>query len=527
MLHLVTLLETIVNIIKGQAYKLYLSVMLRRPGELYFKPINENHSLQNISSYYSQYSRPDGYCIPHKSRIAQVDHVVDVYKEIDNLQHYSNAKEYLENHLSLLWPYFTEGFMAALAVFVLVYFLLSRNTKTLKNNALSLIKPSKADVYTLDNTLYSANTLVNADDSMIDAKETNLSIDDESLTAVKHKKISENLFAFTNSNSKRRTILAPLDFNNNRSGISDVVLKFYDQQLEQTTFLDEEKRNEKLEQFLFEMLEIDENNKNFLLIDLAKIHKVDSKNTTYTKVIRDFESNDFESLNDIDISRFGEDLVLTYDFKALKLSLFAINILLNYTSKENKNILRKTLLKNLSLILKKFHKIAETYGDEELFNYFLVTIVNLYTGLFEESVHIIQLKNFMKTFIDIGCSSSIWNLRPKKCFFCCALIICGLRFKDIQENFDDLFPFNSIYDLKIKEEKKIKYKMFYLSICKILVLNYIGRNINSLEEIDNFVQTITSKFDSELLKDWPNVSGQLQEIQYILEYYGDLQLARH
>lgn len=526
MLHIITLFETIVNIIKGQAHKFYLSVMNKRPGELYFKPINENINLQNLSSYYSRYSRPDEYWIPPKSKIVQIHYVTDVNKERNNLQYYSNIKENLGNGLSFLLPYFTKGFLAAATVFVLVYFLLSRNIKTLKETVLSFIKPSKTDIYTMDNALYSGSTLVNADDSIYNANETHSSTETENLKTVKHKKLLENLLASTNSRSEQKPILTPLDFNTNKSGISDVVLKFYDQQLDQTKFLDEEKRNEKLEQFLFEMLEIDENNKNFLLIDLAKIHKIDSNNTTYTEIIKSFESGDFESLNNVDIYSFGKDLVLTYDFKTLKLTLFAINILLNYASKENKDLLRKALVKNLSLILKKFHKVAETYGDEELFNYFLVTIVNLYTGLFVESVHITQLKKCMRTFIDIGCSSSIWNRRPKKCFFCCALITCCLRFKDIQENFDELFPFHDIYDLKIKEEKKIKYNMFYLSLCKILVLNYIGRNINSLEEIDNFVQTLTSKFETELVKSWPSVNGQLQEIQYILEYYSDLKLAK-
>lgn len=528
MLHLIALFETIVHIIKDQAYKFYLSVMLKRPGEQYLPPISENLYVQNTSSYYSQYLRPHKYCIPEKVKIAQIHNVADVNKEIENLQYYSKIKENVENSLSFLMLYNTEGFIAATTVFILVYFLLSQNMKKLKETVLSLSKPLTTNIYAIDSAMYSGSTLVNADDSIKNVNEINLTTEDENLKTVKHHKLFKNLPVSIKQESKQDLILNPLDFNNtNKCGISDIVLKFYDQQLDQKKFLDEKKRNEKLEQFLFEMLKFDENNKNFLLIDLAKIYKLDSKNTTYTKIIKCFESNDLESLNDVDISSFGEDLVLTYDFKTLKLTLFAINVLLTYTSTEKRNLIKRTLVKNLSLILKKFHKVAETYGDEELFNYFLVTIVNLFTGLFEESVHITQLKKCIRTFVDIGCSSSIWNLRPKKCFFCCALIMCCLRFKNIQENFDELFPFQEICDQKIKEEKKMKYNMFYLSICKILILNYIGRNINSLEEIDRFVQTVTSKLDPILLKGWPNVNCQLQEIQYILEYYSDLKLAKY
>lgn len=515
------------NLLKNQSFKFYRSIMIRRPGEFFLKRIENYEKPTNASFHLSEYSRPQHYCIPQKTNHFLVPNIINKNKNTEYLLYYSRVSETFGNTLSVLSSYKSDVFAyIVLMSLLLLYFFLKYDTTKIRERVLSFNKPSEYKFYDIDSEVFSSRTLVNSKSDLSATNDSFISSNDDNVLTVKQHNLSELVInSMSPEPQEEKKPFLPLDFDiNKKFGISDTVQKFYNQQLEQKKFLNESQRNEKLENFLFDMLDFNDENKKFLVIDLTKTFKLSSKNTTYNEITKCFKSKDFEALDKVDISGFGEDLVLTNDLLSLKLTLFSINVLLNYTSSERSKIIKKALVSNLSLILKKFHKVAETYGDEELFNYFLITIINLYSELFDESVHVTQLKKCLKTLADISCSSSIWNLRPKKCFYCCAIMMCSLRFGSIQKYFDDLFPFEEIYNRDVKENVKIKTVLFYLSICQILMLNYIGRNINSVEDIDYFVQIITAKVDTDKLKDWPTINSHLQEIHYIQEYYSDLKL---
>lgn len=524
MFQLCSIFNDFIHIMKGQLYKFYASIMTRRKGEFYLQSISDYSKPTTLSSHFSEYSQPHHYCITEENNFFLIPNVVDQNSNIEYLLYYSKIKENLSNTLSFMCFYQTLRFVLTLFISLIIfYFFIKKVPNRLKQKILDFymtLKYKSCIVYSKNlsnDSLVKSNAISAVKERLPGTKETGLKI-------IKPTQLSESLQRpISFKINKKQILFSFLDFNlNTKFEVSKFLENFYDRQLDKTRFLNDSQRNKKLEIFLFEILDFNKKDKNFLVIDLAKDYKLGNINLAYIKVIMCFEAKNFKGLNQVDISGFGEELVLTSNSKDLKLILFSINVLLNHTSSDRNDAIKKILIKNLSLILKKFHKMAETHGDEELFNYFLITVMNLYSRLFGESIHIAQLKKCIKTLVDIGCSSNIWNLRQKKCFFCCAIMVCSLRFSNIQQNFNELFPLQNIYHQDTETNTQVRHIVFYLSICKLLILNYIGRNINSSKDIDSFIQLITSNFKTEKKTLSTTVKNQLQEINYIQEYYKNI-----
>ncbi|KAL6929640.1 hypothetical protein ACO0SA_001043 [Hanseniaspora valbyensis] len=287
--------------------------------------------------------------------------------------------------------------------------------------------------------------------------------------------------------------------------------------------LNEKERNTNLENFLLKALNIKKKDASFLNNYMNKTILLKKNKTLSQKILTAYQDKDsFEALLQLDPEdkiSLVDELLFTHNVDSIKSILIALILIFKY--KQPTSIYKATItsfFENLSVFLSKFKNTAFESKDLDLFHIYVIAIMDSISLANKEKVEMINLKKFIKTLMTISVSKNLLNDRSKEAFFCCCFIVCGLRFSNVIKFFDDLFPFKEIKKITNNESTIVKHSLFYLSLCKIILLNYIVKDIASMSDLDKFIKLLFTHLNLEFFQNNELLKNDLREIQYIQQF---------
>ncbi|OBA27280.1 hypothetical protein HANVADRAFT_118631 [Hanseniaspora valbyensis NRRL Y-1626] len=305
--------------------------------------------------------------------------------------------------------------------------------------------------------------------------------------------------------------------------ISKSVRSFFLDLIELRISLNEKERNTNLENFLLKALNIKKKDASFLNTYMNKTILLKKNKTLSQKILSAYQDKDsFEALlqhNPEDKVSLVDELLFTHNVDSIKSILIALILIFKY--KQPTSIYKATItsfFENLSVFLSKFKNTAFESKDLDLFHLYVIAIMDSISLSNKEKVEMVNLKKFIKTLMAISVSKNSLNDRSKEAFFCCCFIVCGLRFSNVIKFFDDLFPFKEIKKITNNESTIVKHSLFYLSLCKIILLNYIVKDIASMSDLDKFIKLLFTHLDLEFFQNNELLKNDLREIQYIQQF---------
>ena len=273
--------------------------------------------------------------------------------------------------------------------------------------------------------------------------------------------------------------------------VSKSIRSFFLDLIELKISLNEKERNTNLENFLLKALNIKKKDASFLNNYMNKTILLKKNKTLSQKILSAYQDKDsFEALLQLDPEdkiSLVDELLFTHNVDSIKSILIALILIFKY--KQPNSIYKATItsfFENLSVFLNKFKNTAFESKDLDLFHLYVIAIMDSISLANKEKVEMVNLKKFIKTLMTISVSKNLLNDRSKEAFFCCCFIVCGLRFSNVIKFFDDLFPFKEIKKITNNESTIVKHSLFYLSLCKIILLNYIVKDIASMSDLDKF-----------------------------------------
>lgn len=305
--------------------------------------------------------------------------------------------------------------------------------------------------------------------------------------------------------------------------VSKSVRFFFLDLIELKISLNEKERNTNLENFLLKALNIKKKDASFLNNYMNKTILLKKNKTLSQKILSAYQDKDsFEALLQLDPEdkiSLVDELLFTHNVDSIKSILIALILIFKY--KQPTSIYKATItsfFENLSVFLSKFKNTAFESKDLDLFHLYVIVIMDSISLANKEKVEMINLKKFIKTLMTISVSKNLLNDRSKEAFFCCCFIVCGLRFSNVIKFFDDLFPFKEIKKITNNESTIVKHSLFYLSLCKIILLNYIVKDIASMSDLDKFIKLLFTHLNLEFFQNNELLKNDLREIQYIQQF---------
>ena len=305
--------------------------------------------------------------------------------------------------------------------------------------------------------------------------------------------------------------------------VSKSIRSFFLDLIELKISLNEKERNTNLENFLLKALNIKKKDASFLNNYMNKTILLKKNKTLSQKILSAYQDKDsFEALLQLDPEdkiSLVDELLFTHNVDSIKSILIALILIFKY--KQPNSIYKATItsfFENLSVFLNKFKNTAFESKDLDLFHLYVIAIMDSISLANKEKVEMVNLKKFIKTLMTISVSKNLLNDRSKEAFFCCCFIVCGLRFSNVIKFFDDLFPFKEIKKITNNESTIVKHSLFYLSLCKIILLNYIVKDIASMSDLDKFIKLLFTHLDLEFFQNNELLKNDLREIQYIQQF---------